>query len=238
MLLGLCLATALGALQPLRANGGAADPSTLTRIASRVDDRAGVVAIEASAPVPYVASQPSPDTFVVELRNVVAQNFVNDFAADPRNPVSAVEVEGGLARDGSAVTRVYMTLEHPIRPRIRSARNVIYVEAERLAVEPVAASLTGPSAVIRDVRVSGRGAATAVTFVGTSRLVASSIVEPKDGPRRVVLTMPNVTSAVRETTAVQQGPVEQVRIGIDPSSPLMTRVTVDLSRSAPYRVET
>jgi len=237
MLLGLCLATALGAFQPLRANGGAADPSTLTRIASRVDDQAGVVAIEASAPVPYVASYPAPDTFVVELRNVVAQDFVNDFASDPRHPVSAVDVESDYARDGALVTRVRMTLEHPVRPRIRSARNVIYVEAERLDVDSSAVSLTGPSAVIRDVRVSGRGAATAVTLVGTSRLVASSIVEPKDGPRRVVLTMPNVTSAVRETTAVQQGPVEQVRIGLDPASPLMTRVTVDLSRAASYRVE-
>jgi len=46
-----------------------------------------------------------------------------------------------------------------------------------------------------------------------------------------------VTSAVPNTTNVGQGPVQRVRIGFDPSAPLMTQVSIDLSRSAPYRVE-
>jgi type IV pilus assembly protein PilQ len=72
---------------------------------------------------------------------------------------------------------------------------------------------------------------------GTSRLIATSINEPKEGPRRVVINLPNVTSAVQKTTNVGQGPVQRVHVGIDPSAPLMTQVTVDLSRTAPYRVE-
>jgi len=103
-------------------------------------------------------------------------------------------------------------------------------------VEP-AVSLRGPSPAIRDVRVQKRGNATAVSLLGTSRLIATSINEPKDGPRRVVVNLPNVTSAVQKTTNVGQGPIERVRIGIDPSAPLMTQVNIDLSRSAPYRVE-
>jgi type IV pilus assembly protein PilQ len=98
-------------------------------------------------------------------------------------------------------------------------------------------SLRGPSPAIRDVRVQKRGNATAVSLLGTSRLIATSINEPKDGPRRVVVNLPNVTSAVPKTTNVGQGPVERVRIGIDPNAPLMTQVNIDLSRSAPYRVE-
>jgi type IV pilus assembly protein PilQ len=37
---------------------------------------------------------------------------------------------------------------------------------------------------------------------------------------------------------VKQGPVERVRIGFSPKSPLLTQVTMDLSRPASYRVET
>jgi type IV pilus assembly protein PilQ len=85
--------------------------------------------------------------------------------------------------------------------------------------------------------VQKRGNATAVSLLGTSRLIATSINEPKDGPRRVVVNLPNVTSAVPNTTNVGQGPVQRVRIGFDPSAPLMTQVSIDLSRSAPYRVE-
>jgi type IV pilus assembly protein PilQ len=274
MLLGLCLAVALGAMSPLRVAGN--DAAMLKRIASRVDGRMGVIAIEATTPVPYIASQPDPKTFVVELRDVVAVGFQNDFSADPRNPIAALQVEHAAATDGTIVARVRMMLDQPMRPRVRSSKNVIYVEAERVAVAPTpvaapaaspaptaspapaaaaavapptsvvtpvsapvepAVSLRGPSPAIRDVRVQKRGNATAVSLLGTSRLIATSINEPKDGPRRVVVNLPNVTSAVPNTTNVGQGPVQRVRIGFDPSAPLMTQVSIDLSRSAPYRVE-
>jgi type IV pilus assembly protein PilQ len=240
MLLGLCVATALGVMNPLTVNGADA-PSTLTRIDSHVDERQGVITIEASSPVPYVASQPGPSTFVVELRDVVAGGYENGVTFDPLHPVSGVRVEAATARDGAAVTRIEMRLDRPMRPRVRSSRNIIYVEADRVeggvSTEAATISLTGPATVIQDVRVVRRGAATAVTLHGTARLVATSIQEPPDGPRRVVVNLPNVTSAVRSDTPVGEGPVERVRIGFDPVAPLMTQVTLDLSRSAPYRVE-
>jgi type IV pilus assembly protein PilQ len=279
MLLGLCLATVLGVMNPLRISGAGNDTAMLKRIASRVDGRMGVLAIEASTPVPYVASQPDPKTFVVELRDVVALGFQNEFAADPRHPISAIQVENAAANDGTIVTRVRMTLDAPMRPRVRSTRNVIYVEAERAAAAPVvptaaapaagpvapaimpavtttptpatpaakpaatnaatsaAVSFTGPSPAIRDLRIQKRGEATAVTLLGTSRLIATSVIEPKEGPRRVVVNLPNVTSSLPSTTNVGQGPVQRVRIGFDPKAPLMTQVSFELSRTAPYRVE-
>jgi len=275
MLLGLCLATVLGVMNPMRVSGAGTDTAMLKRIASRVDGRTGVIAIEASTSVPYVASQPDPKTFVIELRDVVALGFQNDFAADPRHPIAAVQVENAAANDGTIVARVRLTLDQPMRPRVRSTRNVIYVEAERVAdapIVPAAApaatpapaaavtaataasvaptakaatttataagiSFTGPSSAIRDLRIQKRGEATAVTLLGTSRLIATSVIEPKDGPRRVVVNLPNVTSSLPTTTNVGQGPVQRVRIGFDPKAPLMTQVSVDLSRSAPYRVE-
>ena len=240
LLAGLCIAAALGAMTPLGAAGARADAALLKKIGSTLEARTGSVAIEASAAVPYVASQPDPRTFVVELRDVVATGFADDFKIDPRHPAGAVQVESAVD-NGVNVARVRITLRQPMRPRVRSSRNMIFVEADRVdasAATPGTVSMAGASAVIRDVRVTQRGTATAVTLLGTSRLVATSIQEPADGPRRVVIEFPNVTSAVASTTAIRQGPVDRVRIGFNPQAPLMTQVTVDLSRTAPYRVET
>jgi type IV pilus assembly protein PilQ len=241
MLLGLCLAMSAGVMAPLGAARARNDAAMLKRIASRLDGRTGVIAIEASTPVPYVASQPDARTFVVELRDVVTAGFEDGFTADPRHPIAAVRVETSQSFDGATVARVRLTLNQPMRPRVRSARNVIFVEADRVDATPSAGSsvinLAGPSAAIRDVRVTKRGNATALTFLGTARLVTTNIQEPKDGTPRLVLDMPNVTSALQNVTPIKQGPVDRVRIGVSPRSPLLTQVTVDLTRAAAYRVE-
>ena len=93
MLLGLCLAMAAGVMAPLGAAGARTDAALLKQIASRLDGRTGVLAIEASDPVPYVASQPDPARSSIELRDVVTAGFADDFNADPRHPVAAVKVE-------------------------------------------------------------------------------------------------------------------------------------------------
>jgi type IV pilus assembly protein PilQ len=243
VVLGLCIAVALGVSGKAAtfAKATAAKPSaTLKKIESRLESKTGVVAIEASAPVPYVASQPDPRSFVVELRDVAAAGFDDAFKKDPRHPIAALKVEDVEAFDGVTVTRVYMTLTHPMRPRVRSSRNLIYVEADRADGTPTVPgviSMAGPSPVIRDVRVTQRGTAVAVTLLGTSRLVATNVHEPRDGPRRIVVDLPNVSSAVAAATPVRQGPVERVRIGFNPEAPLVTQVTMDLSRTAPYRIE-
>src|SRR4029434_11128156 len=117
MLLGLCLAMALGAMIPLRVSGAGNDAAMWKRIASRVDGRMGVIAIEATTPVPYIASQPDPKTFVVELRDVVAVGFQNDFSADPRNPIAALQVEHAAATDGTIVARGPLILDSARAPR-------------------------------------------------------------------------------------------------------------------------
>jgi type IV pilus secretin PilQ/predicted competence protein len=148
VLLALCIAFAVALMPALGAAGSRTEVAMLKKITSRVSDRAGVISIEASDPVPYVASQPDPRTFVVELRDVVALGFADNFSADPRNPVSAVQVEGGVAVDGVAMTRIRMTLTQPMRPRVRSSRNMIFVEADRFDRTPATAgivSAAGPA---------------------------------------------------------------------------------------------
>jgi type IV pilus assembly protein PilQ len=235
----LCAAMALGAKASLTASGAGIETATLRKIASRVDDRAGVIAIEASAPVAYVAAQPDPQTFVIELRDVLASGFADNFTRDPRHPFSAVRVESAVAADGIAVARVSMALTEPLRPRVRSARNVIYVEADRLDRARTGASgVAGPASALLHIGAARRGPATAVTLYGSGRLTASRVDTPADGTPRLVLDLANATSAVPRTTAVGEGPVDKVRIGLSSSAPLMTQVVMDLTRRVPYRIET
>ena len=141
----LCVAVAIGAVAPLTAGGARADVATLRKIGSRVDGRAGVISIEASDPVSYVAAQPDPRTFVIEMRDVEARGFADTFKPDPRHPFASVEVESGEAADGAVIARVRMRLAQPMRPRVRSSRNVIYVEADRLDRPAPALAAQGPA---------------------------------------------------------------------------------------------
>jgi type IV pilus secretin PilQ/predicted competence protein len=230
--------------------------ATLKKVTSRLDDRTGLLTIEASDPVPYVASQPDARTTVVEMRDVVAKDILGDVKVDQRHPIDTVTVENAVsAVDGAVIARVRITFRQPVRPRIRSSRNVILVEADRvdsstgLGADPSTARAPGRTAIgptldaspftptIHDVRVVQRGSATAIMLRGSAPLVASSIQEPKDAPRRLVLTLPNAASAVATTTAVGQGPVERVRVAMSPTSPFGTQVTMELSRAASYRLE-
>src|SRR5688572_8567029 len=240
-LLGVGATIALGLLTPVGARGVRPDAATLKKIASRVDARAGVVTIEASDPVPYVTSQPNPRVLVIELRDVRTSGFADQFTPDPRNPVASVQVENAQAVDGADVARVRLTLSQPMRPRVRSTRNIITIEADRpelgVTNQSGMISMSGPSAAIRDVRVMQRGGATAITLLGTGKLVASNVQEETKGAHRLVIDLPNVTSTLKTTTAINQGPVGNVRIGLSPRSALVTQVVMDLKRAAQYRIE-
>jgi type IV pilus assembly protein PilQ len=171
ILWALCTALAASVMVTVRASS--TDPAVLKRISSRVDGLAGVVSIEASDPVPYVTSQPSPKEFVVELRDVVVAGYSNDFAADPRLAVAGVRVENATGVDGAAVARVSLTLAQPMRPRVRSARNVIYVEADRLDRAPQL-----PATVLAQAPVSAPAVPRPVTQVAQAPGAAPAAVPP------------------------------------------------------------
>ena len=233
-LLGALLALAV--IVPLRASS--TDLAVLKRITSRVDDQAGVLSIEASDPVPYVASQPDPRTFVVEMRDVSAVGFSDNFKVDPRVPITGVHVDNARAFDGASIARVSVALAQPVRPRVRSSRNIIYIETDRLdRAAPGSISASGPSSVIRDLDVERRGTATAITLKATGKLVTTNVEETQDGPARLYLDLANATSALPGVTPVSQGPVQNVRIGLNDDSPMLTRVAVEMTRRSAYRVE-
>ena len=232
----LCAALAIGVMVPLRASS--TDLALLKRIASRVDARAGVISIEASFPVPYVASQPDPQTFVVEMRDVLAVGFSDSFTVDPRVPVAGVRVENTTAFDGAMVARVSVSLAQPVRPRVRSSRNVIYIETDRIDRAAVGViGSAGPASVIKNLQVARRGEATAITLQGIGRLLATNVEESKDGPARLYIDLANVTSSLPGLTPIGQGAVQNVRIGLSDKSAMITRVAVELLRKSTYHLE-
>src|SRR5258705_3422903 len=172
------------------------------------------------------------------MRNVGPVAFADNFIADPRVPIAGVRVENARAFDGATIARVSLTLAQPLRPRVRSSRNVIYVEADR--IDRVAAGVigaVGPSSVIRDLLVARRGAATAIPLQGTGPLVTTNVEESKDGPARLYIDLANVTSALPGLTPVGQGAVQNVRIGLSENNALGTRVAVELQRRSSYHLE-
>ena len=218
----------------------AAAPAILKAIASTIDERKGTVTLEASEPVAYNASQPDARTYVVELRGVDASAVAERFAADPRHPVTGISIERSTGPDGAALTRVRMALAPDVRPKARSHRNLIVVEAPRVGVATPGRAListAGPASVIRDVRASRRAGATVLTLYATGPLNATTIEQPSEGPTRLELDLPNASSALPSVVPVSGGPVERVRLGLNPKTPLATHVVLELNRRVAYRLE-
>jgi type IV pilus assembly protein PilQ len=85
------------------------------------------------------------------------------------------------------------------------------------------------------VRLATADGVTRITLVGNGRLAPSNV--ERAGTRRLYLDFPGVVSGVPAITAVNQGPVERVRVGVNSQKPLVTRVVVDLERPAAHLVE-
>lgn len=115
---------------------------TLRAISSRTSGAYSIVRIEATEPVAYVTSQPDAQTVLVDLRNVQADAAVGPIAASLA-PISGVRVERAIASDGAPLARVHVSLSRAAGHRVRSARNVIFVEVERQAA-PTPAQASQP----------------------------------------------------------------------------------------------
>ena len=216
----------------------------LRAISTRLDGARSQVLIEASEPVAYVTSQPDPLTVVVDLRNVKAG--VMPAGLGPLPPVADVDVEDAVAGDGAEVARVRIKLAYAAKHRVRSSRNVIYVEVDRGVVvhekgssgtTTAAAAVesgTTPATTLRAVRAIENG----IALSGDGRLIAATIEESKDAPPRLLLDFPGVSSrGVPPTTDIRRGDIQRVRVGAHGTTPVATRVVIDLAKKLEYRVE-
>ncbi len=228
------------------------DTPALKSISSRLDGAISTVLIEASEPVAYLTSQPDPLTVLVDLRNVDAAGFDARPIGSPLAPVAGVEIEHARAPDGSPVARVRVRLDRAAKHRVRSARNVIFVEVDRTgpalsiaASAHVAAALARSPAArpaateLRSVKATELATGYSVTLSGNGPLVATSVEDARDVPPRVLLDFHGVGAGrAPAVTNGSGGDVERVRVGVNSREPLITRVVIDLARMMPYTVET
>jgi type IV pilus assembly protein PilQ len=202
--LALALATA-GALTHAGVTGSSTMPSVkLKAITARIGANGAQVVIEATEPVPYLASRPDPMTIVLEFRNVDAQSLVNKFAVNTKSPVSGVTVENADEL-GVPASRVRIALAEAVAHRVRSDKNTVVVEfekangksvpyvmppASRAAVEAVDPLSPGsdagdPIAALNLQRLApSRAAASTSQAVGTSAS-AQTPSQPADQPEPV-----------------------------------------------------
>jgi type IV pilus assembly protein PilQ len=140
-MMALALAVAVASALATDADRMLAAPAPaaeLRAISTRLDGATSTVLIEASEPVPYVTSQPDERTVLVDLRNVNT-GHLPPTVVGPLPPVVHVGVEQTTAADGTPLARVRVSLAEAAPYRVRSARNVIYVEVERGAARSLVA---------------------------------------------------------------------------------------------------
>jgi type IV pilus assembly protein PilQ len=225
---------------PVRLVGVTADP--------------GAVLIEATEPVAYSVSRPDPLTLLVDMRNVAVADAEGRVSG--RGLVTDVAVEQATAVDGKSIARVRVSLDRPAEYNARSSRNTIRIEltprpgAVRAASRPARAERTpAPAATtiaaaagstatsIEQVRAFPAPSRTTVTLSGNGHLAPARVSESVDAPRRLVLDFPNVTSRAPNQTIVDSTLVTRVRVGLNSSEPLVTRVVMEIADGATYRVE-
>ena len=159
--------------------------------------------------------------------------------------VSGVSVEDAIAVDGAKVARVRIRLTQPAAHQVRTKRNFIYVDLDSAfplgsaGTTPALGTTTAQSVrlatTLDQVRADGEPNGASVTLTGNGQLVAESVTALGDGTPRVVLDFPNVRSKTPADISVGKGPVSAVRVSTTGVTPV-TRVVVELLRSASYRV--
>ncbi len=248
----------------LAASGPPGDGPAVRSISSRLDGGVSTVLIESSEPVAYLTSQPDPLTVFVDLRNARAEGLASLPPVNMQPPVSDVQVMQAHAPDGAPVARIRVGLARPSQHRVRASRNLIFVEVDRTleaAASRVAPNLlkaptatasahtqevaatspratNSPATRLTAVRPLSLPGGTAIALSGNGRLVASKVESVSDLPARVLLDFEGVAmGSVPSTTAINQGDVQRVRVGVNSREPLVTRVVIDLARKIPYTVE-
>jgi type IV pilus assembly protein PilQ len=130
----------------------------LTAISSHVTSSGTSLVIEASEPVPYVATRPDPLTLYIDFRNVTADGIKNVVAAATRGPIEGVAVE---AADpiGTASPRVRVRLTQPVAHHVRADRNTIVIDFDRTAARVVPSAAQTPASLQTSARATAPPAA-------------------------------------------------------------------------------
>ena len=107
----------------------------LKTITSRATSTGTTLVIEASDPVPYVATRPDPLTLYIDFRNVTADGLAS-FVARGSAPIADVSVEPGDRAAGGS-PRVRINLSQPVAYHVRADRNSVVVDFDKAAVKGI-----------------------------------------------------------------------------------------------------
>jgi type IV pilus assembly protein PilQ len=108
----------------------------LKAISSRLNANGASLIIEATEPVPYVSTRPDPLTLVLDFRNVDMAGGAPAVKPDAKSPIAGVLVEPTEVL-GARVTRVKVSLAQAVAHRVRSERNNVVVDFDKLSDKPV-----------------------------------------------------------------------------------------------------
>jgi type IV pilus assembly protein PilQ len=102
----------------------------LKAISSRVTSTGTSLVIEASEPVPYVATRPDPLTLYIDFRNVAADGLTSVVTAATKGPIEGVAVEPADPI-GEGSPRVRVRLSQPVAHHVRADRNTVVIDFEK-----------------------------------------------------------------------------------------------------------
>ena len=104
----------------------------LKTITSQIGSKTTSLIVEATEPVPYVATRPDPLTLFLDLRNVTAEGVANKVTANAKSLIADVSVEATDSM-GVPASRVRVLLAAPVVHRVRSEKNRIVLDFDRAA---------------------------------------------------------------------------------------------------------
>ena len=147
----------------------------LTTITSRGNAGSATLVIEATEPVPYVATRPDPLTVVVDFRNVDAGSVAASAITQARGPIASVAVEAAESM-GSPVSRVRIRLAEPVAHHVRAERNRVLVDFDRASRAGV--PLVAPPAARQPVSPVVQAGVDPITALGLNAAGARSALKP------------------------------------------------------------
>jgi len=168
----------------------------LKTITSRATSTGTSLVIEASDPVPYVATRPDPLTLYIDFRNVSAAGLAS-FVSRGKAPIADVAVEPGDPNAGGS-PRVRINLSQPVAHHVRADRNSVVVDFDRAAapiVKPAttnvmpapARQMVAPAAAtkgdpLQALVMANRAAVDPIAALGLNAAAASPAAQAQQAP--------------------------------------------------------
>jgi type IV pilus assembly protein PilQ len=168
----------------------------LKTITSHATSTGTSLVIEASDPVPYVATRPDPLTVYIDFRNVTADGLAS-FVAHGKAPIADVSVEPGDRQAGGS-PRVRINLSQPVGYHVRADRNSVVVDFDKAPAKAAPAAVVVPAIArpattsqpaprtgdqLQQLVMSTRGAVDPIAALGLNAAPAGQVQTPTGFPR-------------------------------------------------------